>query len=379
VSAIVKTITHIGLAFELGDKRAYGNARGLRTARAISLIVVETRDGTLGIGEAWGPPRPTAAHLDVIRPYFVGASVHDRELVRQRILDVLYHQGVENPMMAALSGIDMALHDIAGKEAGLALCRLIGGRGADSVPVYASTGYFTASPKRGLERQIKAMADKGFGALKIKIGRNAADDETRVKAVRRLLGPNVTLMVDANAAYRTDQALESMARIAPQRIHWYEEPVAPWDFAGYSELRGRAAMRISGGEALYGARTLKRFIDERCVDVVQPDLTMCGGLDEGTLVAKLAGLAGIGVTPHVWGGAVGLAAAIHFAAATPELPSTAYAAHPNYLEFDLSENPLRDAILSEPIVAAKGMVAVPAGPGLGIELDWKVVERYRVK
>ncbi|HJO68404.1 MAG TPA: enolase C-terminal domain-like protein, partial [Rhodospirillales bacterium] len=185
-------------------------------------------------------------------------------------------------------------------------------------------------------------------------------------------------MVDANAAYRTDQALESMARIAPQRIHWYEEPVAPWDFEGYRELRGRAPMRISGGEALYGARAFKRFIDGRSVDVVQPDLTMCGGLDEGTLVARLANLAGIGVTPHVWGGAVGLAAAIHFAAATPELPSTAYPAHPNYLEFDLSENPLRDAIARAPISAAKGMVAVPAGPGLGIELDWKAVERYRV-
>ncbi len=105
---------------------------------------------------------------------------------------------------------------------------------------------------------------------------------------------------------------------------------------------------------------------------------MCGGLDEGTLIARLAGLAGIGVTPHVWGGAVGLAAAIHLAAATPELPSTAYAAHPNYLEFDLGENPLRDAILRAPMVAAKGRVWVPAGPGLGIELDWKAVERYRV-
>jgi D-galactarolactone cycloisomerase len=175
-----------------------------------------------------------------------------------------------------------------------------------------------------------------------------------------------------------DEALESMRRIADYNIHFYEEPLPPTDFTGYTELRARAPMAIAAGEALYTAWDFKRLIDERCTDILQPDITLCGGLDETRAIWQMTRLANLRLSPHVWGGGVGLAAAVHFLAALQPSPHTDRIPHPVMLEYDLGTNALRKDLLLTPIACIDGHLTVPDGPGLGIEINRDVVEKYRV-
>lgn len=376
--ARITDITAIGLEYHLGELKAYGMARGLTAVRNATLIQVETDAGVTGIGEAWGPCAMVAASLDVAKPYFIGREIYDREQVPPYIQAQRYHLGIQNTVTAVLGGINIALYDAMGKVLGLPVYKLLGGLNAARVPAYASDGYFTNDPDNDLEAQLRAFRDQGFPAVKMKIGRSPRDDAARVERARAVLGEAVLLMVDANGNYTVDLALESMRRIAPHDIHFYEEPLPPTDFDGYRELKSRAIMPVATGEALYTAHDFKRLIDGRGADLVQPDLTLCGGLDAMREIAILARLANLRLSPHVWGGAVGLAAALHFIAAQPPAPHTDNVPFPMLLEYDRGENALRDDLLVEPIPCVDGHLTVPTGPGLGIELNWDVVDKYRV-
>ena len=147
MSSIVD-ISFIGLLAPLPHGRAYGMSKSLATARQATLVVIKTEAGMEGVGEAWGVPQVNVAYLPLLKSYLIGADVTDVELVFARILARHYHFGLQNQMMACLSGIDIAAKDAVGKETGLPVCRLIGGRGNDRVPVYASGGYLTEEPQR---------------------------------------------------------------------------------------------------------------------------------------------------------------------------------------------------------------------------------------
>jgi D-galactarolactone cycloisomerase len=268
-----------------------------------------------------------------------------------------------------------------GKLLGVPVCDLIGGRQRDTVPVYASGGYFTRDGDQtaALARQLEPHAGKGFAAFKIKIGRDPADDEARVRLARRVIGDQAVLTVDSNGNYTVDLVLESMRRIAGYAIGWYEEPLAPQDWKGYAELRARAAMPVATGEALYEAFDLRRLIDGRLADVVQPDLALCGGISVARFVGELCAAEHLRLSPHVWGTAVGLAAAVHWVASLPDYPHTHNVPFPTLVEYDIGENGLRDRLFTTPMVARDGAIAVPRGPGLGVELDPDVVARYALR
>jgi D-galactarolactone cycloisomerase len=334
-----------------------------------------------GIGEAWGPSKVAAAYLDIVKSYFIGTSVFAQRGVQQRILAKHYHFGTQNQMIALFSGIDIAAHDAMGKLLKRPVCDLIGGRQRDTVPVYASGGYFTrdADQHAALARQMQAQAGRGFRAYKIKIGRNPADDAARARIAREIIGPHALLTVDSNGNYTVDQVLRSMQAIAPYDIGWYEEPLAPQDWKGYAELRSRAPMPVATGEALYEAFDFKRLIDARMVDVVQPDLALCGGLSVARFIGELCATEHLRVSPHVWGTAIGLAAAVHWVASLPDYPHTDNVPDPTLVEYDVGENLLRDGLLASPLAARDGFITVPTAPGLGVELDPDVVERCTVR
>lgn len=374
----IQDIKHIGLVYELGADHAYGMARGMTPIRNAGLIIVETDSGTIGYGEAWGPTGLVEAALDIVKPYLVGRDIYDREQFAPYIYAQRYHLGIQNTITSCLSGINIALYDAIGKEQGLPLYKLLGGRRFDRVPAYASNGYFAANPKGQLTDQILNFRDDGFPGVKIKIGKHPDDDERRVELARNALGPDVLLMVDANGNYTVDLALASMRRIAPYDIHFYEEPLAPTDFDGYSRLAGLASIPIATGEALYTAHDFKRLVDGRGADLLQPDITLCGGLDAARDIASLSRLCHLRMSPHVWGGAIGLAAAIHFIASLPPWPHTDAVPYPVMLEYDRGDNALRDQLLATPIRCIDGNLLVPDGPGLGVELDWDAVARYQV-
>jgi D-galactarolactone cycloisomerase len=319
------------------------------------------------------------ANLGLLKGYVEGRDVADIELAFQLIIARHYHFGIQNQLMACLSGIDMAAKDALGKKVGLPLCRLIGGRGAERVPVYASGGYITADADKDFAPQIEAIRQGGHRAAKIKIGLGPASDETRVKLAREILGDGVALLVDINANYTLDIAKASIRRIAPYDIGWVEEPLAPQDFDGYEQLQRVSPIPIATGEALYTAFDFKRLLDRRGADVVQPDLSLCGGFWQGRRIADLAELAHVRLSPHVWGSGIGLAAAAHYVASRSPYPHADNIPHPTLVEYDMGENPLRESILQVPIVASAGMIDVPSGAGLGIEIDWKAVKRYAIE
>jgi D-galactarolactone cycloisomerase len=377
----IRDIRVVGLEYAMPEARAYGMARGLTSRRGGGIVHLETEDGIVGIGEAWGPPRVTAAYLDIVKPYFVGASVFAQRGVQRMVHARHYHFGTQGQLTALFSGIDIAAHDAMGKLLSVPLCDLIGGRQRDAVPVYASGGYFTrdADQMAALARQLEPHAGKGYPAFKIKIGRSPADDEARVRLARRVIGDGAVLAVDSNGNYTVDLVLESMRRIAGYGIGWYEEPLAPQDWKGYAELRPRAPLPVATGEALYESFDLRRLIDGRLADVIQPDLALCGGISVARFVGELCAAEHLRLSPHVWGTAVGLAAAVHWVASLPDYPHAHDVPFPTLVEYDIGENALRDGLFTTPMVARDGMIAVPRGPGLGVELDPGVVARYALR
>ncbi len=355
----------------------YGSARGLARARTGSLVLLDTEDGVQGIGEAAGPGAVLQAWIDVLRPLYVGRSVFAQRAAAQEVLARMYHAGTQNQMIALLGGIDLAAHDAIGKLLRLSVADLVGGRLRERIPVYASGGYFTTATDQNaaLTRQLEPNATRGFGAFKIKIGRNPREDAERCKLARRIIGHAPLLSVDTNGNYTEDGVLESMRLTADADIHWYEEPLAPQDWAGYRSLASRAPVRLATGEALYTLFEFRRLIDGRLVSVVQPDLTICGGFDAARIIGVLCAAEHLRISPHVWGTGVGLAAALHWLAALPAYPHADHVPFPPLLEYDVGLNALQNEIFVEPIRYADGFLQVPKGPGLGVTLDESAVRR----
>jgi D-galactarolactone cycloisomerase len=298
--ARIRDIRLTPLAYHMPQIKAYGMARRLISSRGAILVEVETEDGVVGIGEAWGPAKAAAGYLEVIRDEFVGAELYDHGHVWSRITSGMYHMGLQNQMTGVVSGINIAIYDAIGKIHGLPVCKLLGGKGKECIPVYASGGYLTHDPDNQLDAQLERVADKGFPGAKFKIGINPKSDEERVKLARNILGEDCLLLVDVNGNYTVDLTLESMRRTAPYGIHYYEEPLPPQDVEGYKALAGRAPLPVAAGEALYTVFDFDRLISARAVDVVQPDLTLCGGLDQARAIAVLCQLHNVGLSPHVW-------------------------------------------------------------------------------
>jgi D-galactarolactone cycloisomerase len=376
--ARIRDLRLIPLVYQMAPGKAYGMARNLMGMRASCLVELTTEDGVVGIGEAWGPAKATAGYLEVIKEAYLGRELYDREAILSDILCRYYHLGWQNQMLACISGINIAIYDAMGKMLGLPVCKLLGGRIRDRIPAYASDGYMSRDPDNQLDAQLERIADQGFPGAKFKIGLGPKSDEQRVALARRILGDDMLLLVDTNGNYTVDVALDSMRRIAPYDVHFYEEPLPPQDFEGYRILTSRAPIPVATGEALYTIWDFCRMIAPRAVDVVQPDPTLCGGLDQAKAVALLCQAHSVRFSPHVWGSAVSVAAAVHLLASLPGYPHSDNQPYPQLLEYDVGANPLRDELLIEPLRAIEGHVPVPDKPGLGIELDPEVVRRYRV-
>ena len=243
-------------------------------------------------------------------------------------------------------------------------------------------GYVTEGARTLLDHAFGPLGrdvDAGFSAYKIKIGENLADDVARVRLARDIIGPDALLMVDVNGAYNAETAYASMRRIEDHDIHWIEEPVASDDFEGLKRLGERRTISIATGESHMTCIEFKRLFDTGAVDVLMPDLTLCGGIDEGQGAVLLTRLYGARLSPHVWGTGIGLAAAVHYTAALPRDPFAMQPPFPSLVEYDRSPSPMRDDLLREPILpAAGGILPVPQGPGLGIEVDEAVLAAHTV-
>ncbi|HJQ58369.1 MAG TPA: mandelate racemase/muconate lactonizing enzyme family protein [Vineibacter sp.] len=368
----------IGLEYVMPPEKAFGMSRAIGNRRMGGLVTIETDAGVVGTGEAFGEPRVTKAYFDMLQPLFRGRSIYDFDQVEAGIRNRMYHLGAQNQLTACLSGINLALWDAIGRTHGVRVCDLIGGCATNWLPVYASTGFFSNDPANQLEQQMADVTAHPYVGAKIKIGRGPADDAARCKRARDMLGDRALLIVDVNGNYTVDMALASIRAIERYDIHWLEEPLPPGDLRGYVELRARSPIPIAAGEAHYTLRDFRPLIEGRCVDIVQPSIPTVGGLTEAKRIMTLAQAANLRVSPHAWGGAVGLAAALHLVASMPPNPHGDNIPFPTLVEYDMSDNPLRSRLLKSPIELRDGHLLLPEGPGLGVTLDEATIERHRV-
>jgi D-galactarolactone cycloisomerase len=374
----VSSVEAIPLAYPLEEGKGYGSARGTVGRRTSTLVRAVTRDGQVGWGEAFGPPRTTATLIDeLLADVAVGCDPYEVEALCDRNYAGLYHFGSRGLIQSALSGIDIALWDLIGRSSGTAVSRLLGGRCRDEVRAYASTMYITQWGQDPAEPMEAAVAD-GFDAAKIKIGRGIEDDVERVRTAREILGEDADLMVDCNGNYRPQQAIRLAEAIEPYDVAWLEEPVPPENRSGYRDLKEAVNVPLAAGEASYARFEFKDLIEDRTVDVVEPDVCKCGGFSEARFIAKLATTENVAVSPHVWTGAVGLAASLQLAGSLPEYPHSTTVPEPLLFEVDRAENGLREDLVTDPLDPTGGRLAVPDEPGIGVTVDPDAVDRFRV-
>ncbi len=349
-----------------------------RTAtRGACLVEIIAEDGTTGWGECFGPARLNAAVVQAFRALLVGQDALATELHWQTLYNQFRDQGQKGLVITALSGVDIALWDLKGRHWGEPIHRLMGGPLRADVAAYATGTY-----RRGKGDPISYICDEvagyvreGFGAVKLKIGFDVAEDVRLIEAVRETIGPKTGLMLDANHGFDTLEAIELGRRVAHLSIGWFEEPVVPDDLDAYVEVRRGQPVPVAGGECEFTRWGFREVLTRRAMDIIQPDTCAAGGLSECKKIADMATAFGVRYVPHVWGTGIGLAAAMQLLAVLPHTPPRHTPREP-WLEFDRSEHPFRQAVLTAPLEHVGGRVSVPVGPGLGVEVDRHAVLRF---
>ena len=345
----------------------------LARTRTALLVKIETNAGLVGWGET-GPISGARGTIDDhMRPKLLGQNPLKYRKLWRSLWGANFGNGI------ALGAVEMALNDIRGKALGLPVAELFGGRVRDRVPVYASTMNYIEGqqPEEQYPRQAADFAARGFKALKMRLGRYSVAREAKIAArVRKTVGPNIKLMADGNGAYTMRTALQ-MGRVLDELgFEFFEEPLPQSPrYAGYAELREKLPIPLAGGEALDSRIAAKDLLDRRCIDIIQPDPALCGGVGEALFVAEMAALSRIRCIPHCWGGAIAIAASVQLASLLPE-PHWGFTKDTPLLELDQSENPWRTELVKEPFSVVEGSITVPAKPGLGIDVNEDVVRKY---
>ena len=375
------------LAYDLPEELGY--SQQFYACRTAHIVEVTTDEGVTGWGECFGPGNVALGNRaiveKVIAPMVIGADPMDRDVIWHRVYNLLRDHGQKGMPMQALSGVDIALWDIAGKVAGLPLHKLIGGAHRTRVPVYGYGMMLRREPVdamvRRFEAEAAALRAAGFVAAKMKIGMGRADDVRLAQAVRRGVGEGFRFMADANHCYTTSDAFYVGRALGELDAYWFEEPIAPEDHDGYRELRAGLTVNISGGEAEFGRWGWRGILENRGLDIAQPEVCALGGVSEYLRVLALCHAHFTPVVNHVWGSAVAVATNLQLLAAMPPLPGGLHPWEP-MLEFDTTHNAFRDDLPVEPldiqgqVKASGGTVAVPTAPGIGVEPDRGFLERY---
>ena len=338
-----------------------------------ALLEIETDQELSGWGSVFTSSRLVQAGIEQLRPLWEGETALEPERVSEKLRQSSFWQGRGGTLEHVISGIDIALWDLLGKACGQPVSRLLGGRYRQRVKPYGSILF--DEPAR-LHDTLQETVERGFRAIKLgwrPFGRTSRHyDELLVRTAREAVGEGVELLVDAGGSeqfwpHDYKWALTTARMLADYDIGWFEEPLAPDDLEGYVRLTEHAPLPIAAGEVLTRRQAFLPWIERRAVDIIQPDATKCGGLSEARRIAWMADDHGILMVSHGWNTAVGLAADLQLAAAMPVA---------RYVEY-LTPAPYIEAILTEPPrLDEEGMLAVPGGPGLGIEVDREALKRF---
>jgi D-galactarolactone cycloisomerase len=385
----IKDIRTIALSYKC--EPPYASASGVQTRRGALLVEVETDDGTIGIGEAGVGGGVTATCIEKdLKPLLIGEDPLMIEGLWQKMFVRTRQYGRRGIVMNAISGIDIALWDIAGKVAKLPIYKLLGAC-RDRVEAYASGGFYQEGKGiDGVAGEAEGYRARGFKGMKMKIGRNPStgthirqvtgqaefcevdpsDDIARVAAVRQALGPQAKLMVDVNCAWSPAFAIEMGREMTPYKLFWIEEPVMTDDIDGSARVAAALDTAIAGYETEVSLSGFRELITRGAVDIVQPDIAWTGGFSEGKRIAAFAQAHHRMVAPHAFGSAVLLMASLQYAASIPNGLVLEWDQNPNGLRTDLLKHDWK--------LESDSTIKLPERPGLGIELDRSALDKYRV-
>ena len=360
-------------------------SQGWVKQRSATLVRMTTDNGLHGWGEAFAqglePPEIAAAAIEhALKPLLIGENALDSSVLWQKMYSRTRDYGRKGSVVAAISAVDIALWDLAGHFYQQPVYQLLGGAARTTVRPYA-TGFYriTGQQEAGrLAEEAVQHAGAGFSAMKVKLGFGIRDDLEVMQAIGKAISNSeIELMVDTNHAYGRRDARYLGERLQEYKLRWYEEPVVPEDIDGYAELRRVLSVPIAGGENEHTSYGFNTLFQRGAVDVAQPDIGSCGGISAARDIAVLAQANGVMVNPHVWGSAVAQAASLQLLAWLPVAHHSLYAAEP-ILEYDLSSHPFRQDLITQPVKLDNGIVNIPDGPGLGIEVRMDTIERHRV-
>ena len=367
-------------------EQPFSFSQGWVSSRGATLVEVQTDEGVTGWGEALcqglQPPQIAAAAIQhALKDLVVGEDPLQPEVLWHRMYHHTRDYGQKGAVVGAISGIDIALWDIAGKVRKEPVARLLGGMFRTRVQAYA-TGFYRIkghgeAPR--LTREFETHCANGFNALKIKLGFGIEDDLEVMRSIKAV-AENQEVMIDVNHAYSVADAIRLGRELQDMgwRLRWYEEPVVQEDLDGYAEVRRALATPIAGGENEYTAFGFRSLLSSRGLDIAQPDICIAGGFTGCRHIVALAHAYGVQVNPHVWASAVGQAASLQLIAA---IPVANHSLFPKdiLLEFDTSSHPFRNELTDLPLRQREGWVEIPQKPGLGIEISRQVIERYSVQ
>ena len=362
---------------------------GLKTETHAIIVEVKTDEGITGYGEVhpgYGYTRGashTAKALveKELAPQIIGEDPTRPEVIWEKLYNGPRYElattyghscpgmGRRGVTICAMSGIDMALWDVFAKSLNVPIYKLLGGEYRTRIPAYASGGH---APAEQAGEQAAEYVSKGFRGVKMRVGgmdapRVVDGAVERIAATREGIGPDVGLMLDAHGSLNVSQAMQLVHAAEEYDITWFEEPVPSDNWAGMAEVRAVTDVPIATGENDFTHFDFRDMIEEGVADIFQPDLAVVGGFTAARRVAVLTQAANLQCMPHVWGSAILFAASLQWAAALANCP---------VFEFRQGSCPLFTELLAEPFtVDEDGCVAIPDGPGIGVEFDLADAEK----
>ena len=347
------------------------------------VVRISTDEGIMGIGEVDSSPELVRALVQApsshavatsLREALIGEDPLDIERLWQKMYRGLIYFGRRGIAIHAISGLDIALWDIKGKALGKPVCELLGTPVRDRVRAYASM--LMPDTTAEVTDAVTALRDQGFTAVKLgwgPLGEDPTHDVELAAAARAAGGDRVEIMIDAGLGYVADAATAIGVAREYERlgVYWLEEPFEPDEYEAYAELADTVELRIAAGEQDSTRWGFRELIERAHVDVVQPDVTRCGGITETLRIAELAREHGVATVPHAWKSGIIKAASLHVNAVLPD---------GSFQEYCVADTPINTSLTRQRLpLEADGCVAVPTAPGLGVDLDEDVLESLRIR
>lgn len=363
----IEHVEAVNLLCQYPENDRFQYAGGVCTNRLTTLILVHTDTNFVGIGSVYS--HPALIYLivrDQLNPLLIGEDPCNVEELWKKMYGLTLWYGRKGVAMSTLGGVDTALWDLRGKSAGKPVWELLGG-GRKTCPAYASGLLWNDVDK--LAEEAGQYIERGFRRVKMRLARSEEYDTSAVLAVRKAIGMDHDVIVDASMRYHFELACRMGNFLKEQKVFWYEEPFAPEDIDSYVALRQVVDVPIAGGENEFGLQGFREVIRAKALDIVQPDASRCGGISEVWKIAEMAEESGLGVATHSWNDAVAIMANAHVVAAMSNGVT---------VEVDQMNNPFVNDLLVKPLQIENGELQLSHAPGLGVELDLEVVDKFRL-